>query len=71
MVPASEKDPEGWSAAVKLKVLQESAGLHATELGSFCRKRLCYTGKWSVGVRPCGGGSADVLKNDPGLLGED
>ena len=39
VVAASEKDPEGWSASDKFTVVLESAGLNATELGVFCRKR--------------------------------
>ena len=39
VVPASEKDPEGWSAADKFMVLLESAGLNATELSAYCRER--------------------------------
>jgi transposase len=42
VVSASEKDPEGWSAADKFKVVLESAGLNATELGAFCRERGLY-----------------------------
>jgi transposase len=39
VVPASEKDPEGWSAADKFTVVLESAGLNATELSAYCRER--------------------------------
>ena len=39
VVPASEKDPEGWSAADKFTVVLESAGLNTSELGVFCRER--------------------------------
>ena len=35
-VPASEKDPDGLSAAVKLTVVLETAGLNATELTAYC-----------------------------------
>ena len=38
-VPASEKDPDGWSAADKFTVVLESAGLNATELSGYCRER--------------------------------
>ena len=31
VVPASEKDPDGWSAADKLIVVLDTAGLNATE----------------------------------------
>ena len=42
VVPASEKEPEGWSAADKLTVVQETGGLNATELSAYCRERdLC------------------------------
>ena len=39
VVPASEKEPEGWSAADKFTVVLESAGLNATELSGYCRER--------------------------------
>ncbi|MFW6731884.1 MAG: hypothetical protein ACODUE_09160 [Synechococcus sp.] len=37
VVPASQKNPEGWSAADKFTVVLESAGLNATELSAYCR----------------------------------
>ena len=39
VVPASQKDPEGWGPADKFTVLLETAGLNATELGGYCRER--------------------------------
>jgi hypothetical protein len=33
VVPASQKDPEGWSPADKFTMVLETAGLNATELG--------------------------------------
>ena len=39
VVPASEKEPEGWSAADKFTLVLESAGLNATELSGYCRER--------------------------------
>jgi len=39
VVPASEKDPDSWSAADKFTVVLETAGFNATELSSFCRER--------------------------------
>ena len=42
VVPASEKDPEGWSAADKFTVVLETAGLNATELSAYCRERGLY-----------------------------
>ena len=42
VVPASEKDPEGWSAVDKFTVVLESTGLNASELGAFCRERGLY-----------------------------
>jgi len=38
-VPASEKEPEGWSAAAKFTVVLETAGLNASELSGYCRER--------------------------------
>ena len=38
-MPASEKEPEGWSAADKFTVVMETAGLNATELSAYCRER--------------------------------
>ena len=42
VVPASEKEPEGWSAADKFTVVIETAGLNATELSAYCRERGLY-----------------------------
>ena len=39
VVPASEKDPEGWGATDKFTVVLETAGLNATELSAYCRER--------------------------------
>ena len=39
VVPASEKDLEGWSAADKFKVVLEMAGLNATELSAYCKEQ--------------------------------
>jgi transposase-like protein len=39
VVPASEKEPEGWGAADKFTVVLETAGLNDTELGAYCRER--------------------------------
>ncbi len=41
-MPASEKEPEGWSAADKFTVVLETAGLNATELSAYCRERGLY-----------------------------
>ena len=42
VVPASEKEPEGWSAADKFTVVLETAGLNVTELSAYCRERGLY-----------------------------
>ena len=42
MVPASQKDPEGWGPADKSTVVLETAGLNATELSAYCRERGLY-----------------------------
>ena len=34
VVPSSEKEPEGWSAADKFTLVLESAGLNATEISA-------------------------------------
>jgi transposase len=39
VVPASEKEPEGWSAGDKFAVVIETAGLNDTELAAYCRER--------------------------------
>ena len=39
VVPPSEKDPEGWTAADKFTVVLESAGFNAKELSAYCRER--------------------------------
>ena len=42
VVPASEKEPEGWSAADKFTVVLETPGLNATELSAYCRQKGLY-----------------------------
>jgi transposase len=42
VVPASEKEPEGWGTTDKFTVVLETAGLNATELSAFCRERGMY-----------------------------
>ena len=42
VVPASEKEPEGWSAADKFTVVMETAGLNATELNAYGRQKGLY-----------------------------
>ena len=42
VVPASHKEPDGWSAADKFTVVLETAGLNATELSAYCRERGLY-----------------------------
>ncbi|QPN60874.1 hypothetical protein H8F24_05850 [Synechococcus sp. CBW1002] len=39
VVLASQKEPDGWSAADKFTVVLETAGLNATELSAYCRER--------------------------------
>ena len=39
VVPASQKDPEGWGASDKFTVVLETAGLNSTELAAYCRER--------------------------------
>ena len=49
VVPASEKDPEGWGATDMFTVVLETAGLNATELGAYCRERGLFPepqGRW-------------------------
>ena len=42
VVPASQREPEGWSAADKFTSVLETAGLNATELSAYCRERGLY-----------------------------
>ena len=49
VVPASEKEPDGWSAADKFTVVLETAGMNATELSAYCRERGLFpeqVGRW-------------------------
>ena len=39
VIPASQKDPEGWGPADKFMVVLETAGLNTTELSGYCRQR--------------------------------
>ena len=45
VVPATQKDPEGWGPADKFTVVLETAGLNATELGAYCRERGLFPGQ--------------------------
>jgi len=42
VVPASQKQPEGWSAADKFTVVLETAGPNATELSAYWRQPDLY-----------------------------
>jgi len=42
VVPASEKNPEGWGSTDKFTVVLETAGQNATELSAYCRERGLY-----------------------------
>jgi len=42
VVPASQKDPEGWGAADKFTVVLETAAFKATELSAYWRERGLY-----------------------------
>jgi transposase-like protein len=42
VMPASEKDPDGWGSTGKFTVVLETAGLNGTELGAYCRERGLY-----------------------------
>jgi hypothetical protein len=39
VVPATQKDPEGWGPADKFTVVLETAGLNSTELAAYCCER--------------------------------
>ena len=39
VVPASQKDPEGWGSGDKFTDVLETTGLNATELAAYCRER--------------------------------
>ncbi len=43
VVPASQKDPAGWSAADKFTVALETSYLNAIELSAYCRERGLYS----------------------------
>lgn len=58
VVPASQKDPEGWGPADKFTVVLETAGLNSTELGGYCRERGLFpeqVDRWRHGRHLCGG----------------
>jgi len=73
VVPALEKDLEGWAAADKFTVLVESAGFNATELCAYCRELgfISSTGRPLAAVGPgcqCGadhGGAAGPKEETP------
>ena len=51
VVPATQKEPEGWNAADKFTVVLETAGMNATELGAYCRSGACSPSRWTAGGR--------------------
>ena len=51
VVPASEKDPEGWGATDKFTVVLESAGLDATELRPTAGSGACTRSRWNGGAK--------------------
>jgi len=56
MVPAFEKDPQGWSAIDKFTVVLETAGLNTTELSAYCRERGLFPeagGAMAAGIPGC------------------
>jgi transposase len=42
VLPASERDPDGWSAADKFTVLHETTSLNTAELISYCRQLFLH-----------------------------
>lgn len=42
-MPASQKDPEGWSPADKFTVVLETTGLNTTKLNGYCRERGLFS----------------------------
>ena len=49
-MPASEKEPEGWSAADKFTVVSASAGLNPIEVSA-------YAGSWASSRSRCSAGA--------------
>jgi len=52
VVPASQKDPEGWGPADKFTVVLETAGLNTTELSGYFREWVCIQSRWTAGAGP-------------------
>jgi transposase len=55
VVPASQKEPEGWGAADKFTVVLETAGLNETELSAYCRERGLFpeqVARWRQAAQP-------------------
>jgi transposase len=42
VMPASKRVPDGSSSADKFTVVLETAGLNATQISAYCRKRVLY-----------------------------
>ena len=42
-MPASQRDPKGWTAIEKYTVVLETAGLNATEFSTYCSERVLYS----------------------------
>ena len=70
VVPASEKDPEGWGATDKFTVVLETAGLNATELSAYCRERGLYpeqVDRWRQASQDANEKPVLTLKEQKGL----
>ena len=51
VVPASEKDPEGWGSTDKFTVVLETAGLNGTEWVPTAVNGVCTRSRWKGGAR--------------------
>ncbi len=52
LVPANQKDPQGWTPAVLFHQVFGTAGLIAIALGVYCREWAGYLCPLAVGERP-------------------
>jgi len=50
VVPATQKDPDGWGAADKFKVVLETAGLTPPSLAPTAGSEGCIRSSWSAGA---------------------
>jgi len=62
VVPGDGKNPEAWSSEDKFAVVLETAGLNASELGEYCRRRGLFAEQISAWRDACRTANANAAE---------